>query len=82
MKIRVSLTYFVNDCSFYGYVYDFFVDYANINISDVTNIHKYLMKKTILYKYLDPLGKRLLFRCWYCYLLDHWVPLKLRNVYL
>ena len=30
---------------FYIYAYDFSVDYDNSNISDITNIHKYLMKK-------------------------------------
>ena len=28
-----------------GYVYDFSVDYSAIAISDITDIHKYLMKK-------------------------------------
>ena len=28
-----------------GYVYDFSVDYNTFDISDITNIHKYLMKK-------------------------------------
>ena len=28
-----------------GYVYDFSVDYDSISVSDITNIHKYLMKK-------------------------------------
>ena len=28
-----------------GYVYDFRVDYDAISVSDITNIHKYLMKK-------------------------------------
>ena len=27
------------------YVYDFSVDYAAINVGDIRNIHKYLMKK-------------------------------------
>ena len=30
---------------FYIYVYDFFVDYDNINIRDITNVHNYLMNK-------------------------------------
>ena len=29
----------------YGYVYHFSVDYDNINIRDILNIYKYLMKK-------------------------------------
>ena len=28
-----------------GYVYDFSIDYFDISINDVINIHKYLMKK-------------------------------------
>ena len=28
-----------------GYVYDFSVDYDSISVSDITNIHKYLMKR-------------------------------------
>ena len=28
-----------------GYVYDFSVDYNTFHISDITNIHNYLMKK-------------------------------------
>ena len=30
---------------FYGYVYDFSVDYDAIAVDDILNIHKYLMKK-------------------------------------
>ena len=30
---------------FYGYIYDFSVTCDNINISHITNIHKYLMNK-------------------------------------
>ena len=30
---------------FNGYVYDFSVDYDAIDVDDVKNIHKYLMKK-------------------------------------
>ena len=30
---------------FYGYIYDFSVACDNINISHITNIHKYLMNK-------------------------------------
>ena len=29
----------------YGYVYDFSVDYDAIDIDDIVDIHKYLMKK-------------------------------------
>ena len=28
-----------------GYVYDFSVDYDAVTVDDITNIHKYLMKK-------------------------------------
>ena len=28
-----------------GHVYEFIVDYNTFDISDITNIHKYLMKK-------------------------------------
>ena len=28
-----------------GYVYDFSVDYKAVNVDDIKNIHKYLMKK-------------------------------------
>ena len=30
-----------------GFVYDFFVDHKTFDISDITNIHKYLMKKNM-----------------------------------
>ena len=30
---------------FYGYVYDFSVDYDAIAVDDILDIHKYLMKK-------------------------------------
>ena len=30
---------------FYGYTYDFSVDYDNIDVNDVLVIHKYSMKK-------------------------------------
>ena len=30
---------------FTGYVYDFSVDYDAIDVSDIKNIHKYLMEK-------------------------------------
>ena len=52
-QIELCLASFLKDfrvdyikmSGFYGYVYDFSVDYDNINISNITNIHKYLMKK-------------------------------------
>ena len=30
---------------FYGYIYDFRVDYDSIDVDDIKNIYKYLMKK-------------------------------------
>ena len=30
---------------FYGYVYDFSVDYNATDVDDIKDIHKYLMKK-------------------------------------
>ena len=30
---------------FNGYIYDFSVDYDSINVDDILDIHKYLMKK-------------------------------------
>ena len=33
-----------------GYVYDFSVDYGAIAVDDILDIHKYLMKKVVLYK--------------------------------
>ena len=30
-----------------GYVYDFSVDYDGIAVGDISDIHKYLMNKTI-----------------------------------
>ena len=30
---------------FNGYIYDFSVDYDSIDVDDIKNIHKYLMKK-------------------------------------
>ena len=35
---------------FNGYVYDFSVDYDATAVDDIKDIHKYLMKKIILYK--------------------------------
>ena len=31
---------------FNGYVYDFSVDYDDIAVNDILDLHKYLMKKT------------------------------------
>ena len=31
---------------FHWYIYDFSVDYDAIDVCDIKNIHKYLMKKT------------------------------------
>ena len=33
---------------FNGYVYDFSVDYDATSVDDIKDIHKYLMKKTIM----------------------------------
>ena len=38
---------------FYGYVYDFSVDYDIIAVDDILDIHKYLMKKHGIVKCLD-----------------------------
>ena len=38
---------------FYGYVYNFSVDYDAIAVNDVLDIHKYLMKKHDINRYLD-----------------------------
>ena len=35
----------LNKTRFYGYVYDFSVDYDAIAVDDMLDIHKYLMKK-------------------------------------
>ena len=32
---------------FYGYVYDFIVDYDAIAVDDILDIHKYLMQKSM-----------------------------------
>ena len=45
---------------FNGCVYDFFVDYRDFDISDITNIHKYLIKKT-WYRMFGIIKKCLLF---------------------
>ena len=33
---------------FYGYVYDFGVDYGATDVDDIKDIHKYLMKKKMI----------------------------------
>ena len=38
------------DAGLNGYVYDFSVDYDATAVDDIKDIHKYLMKKIILYK--------------------------------
>ena len=35
----------IKKTGFNGYIYDFSVDYNAISVSDVLNIHKYLLKK-------------------------------------
>ena len=45
---NISKDFFVDNMKkawFYGYVYDFTVDYDAIAIDDILDIHKYLMKK-------------------------------------
>ena len=37
---------------FNGYVYDFSVDYEAIEVDDIKDIHKYLIKKMILYEHI------------------------------
>ena len=37
----------------YGYVYDFSVDYDNIHVDDILDIHKYFMKQHATKYYLD-----------------------------
>ena len=49
-----------------GYVHDFSVPYQAIDISDIVNIHVYLIKNTILHKWLDSLSYFLLFYYWSC----------------
>ena len=44
-----------------GKVDNFSVNYETIDISDTVNTHKYSIKKLTLYRWLDPLIKRLLF---------------------
>ena len=45
---------------FYGYVYDFSVDYDAVGVNNVLDIHKYLMKKPDIKECLDLLKKCLL----------------------
>ena len=45
---------------FYGYVYDFSVDYDAVGVNNVLDIHKYLMKKHDIKECLDLLKKCLL----------------------
>ena len=40
----------MKDTGLNGYVYDFTVDYDATAVDDIKDIHKYLMKKIILYK--------------------------------
>ena len=40
----------INRTGFTGYVYDFSVDYDPISVSDIKDIHKYLMTKIIWYE--------------------------------
>ena len=45
---NISKKFFVDNMKktiFYGYVYDFSVDYYAIAVDDILDIHKYLMKK-------------------------------------
>ena len=49
-----------NATGLHGYVYDFSVDYKAITNSKIHDIHRYLMKKTILYKMFG-LIKKVLF---------------------
>ena len=37
----------MKETGFTGYVYDFSVDYNNVTVGDIKDIHKYLMKKMI-----------------------------------
>ena len=48
---NVSKNFSVNNIKntgFYGYVYDFSVDYDAIAVDDILNVHKYLMKKNAI----------------------------------
>ena len=42
-----------NATGLYGYVYDFSVDYKAITNDKIQDIHRYLMKNTILYKMFE-----------------------------
>ena len=35
----------MKNTEFYGYIYNFSVDYKKIDVNDILNIHTYLMKK-------------------------------------
>ena len=48
----------------HGYIYDFFVDYNIIDISNIINIHKYLMEKHDIRSCLDLFKKCLLDYGW------------------
>lgn len=47
-----------------GLVYDFSISCKNIEVTDIADIHKYLMKHTILFKCLATWSKHILFWCW------------------
>ena len=49
-SINFTVTKNIKRTGFNGYIYDFSVDYDATDVDDIKNIHKYLMKKTILYK--------------------------------
>ena len=38
---------------FTGYVYDFSVDYDSVEVDDIKNVHKYLLKKSIKNVYIN-----------------------------
>ena len=44
-KILQLLT--LKKAALYGYMYDFLVDFGNIDVDDITNIPKCLIKKTM-----------------------------------
>ena len=48
VSVCVSVSVCVRAC-----VCDFFMDYNTFDISDIINIHKYLVKKHNIKKYLD-----------------------------
>ena len=41
----IGLLQMLKKTEFWGEIYDFAVDYTSINIGDIYNIHRYLMKK-------------------------------------